>query len=213
MTHTSVPQGPGGPARTIRSVCVFCGSMPGASPVYGEAIEAFGTELARRGLRLVYGGGRVGLMGRLADAVLRGGGEVLGVIPAGLLEREIGHGGVTELRVVTTMHERKAVMFEQSDAFVVFPGGYGTLDETFEITTWKQLGLHAKPIVLVNVARAFDPLVALLDRLLADGFIRPAHRDLVHVVTDVPSAFAYLDAYRAAPVAPLTWADPDGAPA
>ncbi len=186
--------------------------MPGADPAYGAAVTAFGRELARRGIRLVYGGGKVGLMGQLADAVLAGGGEVLGVIPSGLLEKEIGHGGVTELRVVTTMHERKAIMFEQADAFVVFPGGYGTLDETFEITTWKQLGLHAKPIVVVNVAGAFDPLVELLARLVEKGFVRPPHRDLVHVVADVPSVFAYLDAYRPVPAAPLTWAGRNGVP-
>jgi uncharacterized protein (TIGR00730 family) len=197
----------------IRSICVFCGSMPGADPVYGEAATAFGTELARRNIRLVYGGGRVGLMGRVADAVLAAGGQVLGVIPAGLFEKEIGHSGVTELRVVTTMHERKAIMFEQSDAFVVFPGGYGTLDETFEITTWKQLGLHARPIVLVNVAGAFDPLAALLARLVENGFVRPQHSDLIHVAADLPSAFAYLDAYRAAPVGPLTWVEWNGGPA
>ncbi len=186
--------------------------MPGTDPGYGAAVAAFGAELARRGIRLVYGGGRVGLMGRLADAVLAGGGEVLGVIPSGLLEREIGHGGVTELRVVTTMHERKAIMFEQSDAFVVFPGGYGTLDETFEITTWKQLGLHAKPIVLVNVAGAFDPLLQLIGRLVENGFVRPAYRDLLHVVPDVPSVFAHLDAWRPTPAAPLTWAERNGEP-
>lgn len=180
--------------------------------MYGEAITAFGRELARRGIRLVYGGGKVGLMGQLADAVLGGGGKVLGVIPSGLLEKEIGHGGVTELRVVTTMHERKAIMFEQADAFVVFPGGYGTLDEAFEITTWKQLGLHAKPIVLVNVAGVFDPLVDLVGRLVENGFVRPPHRDLVHVVADVPAVFAYLDAYRPVAAAPLTWASRNGAP-
>ncbi len=184
--------------------------MPGADPVFGEAVAAFGRELARRRMRLVYGGGKVGLMGRVADAALSAGGEVLGVIPDALLQREIGHGGVTELRVVTTMHERKALMFEQSDAFVVFPGGYGTLDELFEITTWRQLGLHAKPIVLVNVKGAFDPLVALIERMTANGFVRPAHRALIQVVPDVPGSFAFLERYRPEPAAPLTWVLPNG---
>ncbi|HEY8367801.1 MAG TPA: TIGR00730 family Rossman fold protein [Thermodesulfobacteriota bacterium] len=187
---------------------MFCGSMPGGDPAFGEAIADFGRELARRGLRLVYGGGKVGLMGRVADAALQAGGEVLGVIPDALLQREIGHGGVTELRVVGTMHERKALMFEQSDAFVVFPGGYGTLDELFEITTWRQLGLHAKPIVLVNVKGAFDPLVTLVDRMAENGFVRPQHRRLVEVVPDVPSCFAYLERYRPEPIAPISWVVP-----
>lgn len=184
--------------------------MPGVDPVFGEAIAAFGGELARRGIRLVYGGGRVGLMGRVADAVLEAGGEVLGVIPDALLQREIGHGGVTELRVVTTMHERKALMFEQSDAFVVFPGGYGTMDELFEITTWRQLGLHAKPIVLVNLEGAFDPLVSLIERMAENGFVRPPHRDLMAVVPDGAACFAYLERYRPEATPPITWVATNG---
>jgi uncharacterized protein (TIGR00730 family) len=192
----------------IRRICVFCGSLPGADPAFAEAITAFGAELGQRKLRLVYGGGKVGLMGRLADAALQAGAEVLGVIPDGLLQREIGHGGVTELRVVGTMHERKAIMFEQTDAFVVFPGGYGTMDELFEVTTWRQLGLHAKPIVVVNVKGAFDSLVSLLDTMTANGFVRPEHRELIHVVPDGIAALAYLESYRPGPPTPISWAKP-----
>jgi uncharacterized protein (TIGR00730 family) len=192
----------------IRSICVFCGSMPGNDPAFGEAIAAFGAELGRRGIRLVYGGGKVGLMGRAADAALRAGGEVLGVIPDGLLQREIGHGGVTELRVVGTMHERKALMFEHADAFVVFPGGYGTLDELFEITTWRQLGLHAKPIVLVNLQGAFDPLVEMIERMVENGFVRPEHRQLMQVVADGAAALRYLESFHPGPVAPIAWTAP-----
>jgi uncharacterized protein (TIGR00730 family) len=197
----------------MRSICVFCGSMPGVDPAFAEAIGAFGVELARRKIRLVYGGGKVGLMGRVADAALTAGGEVLGVIPDHLLQREIGHGGVTELRVVGTMHERKVLMYEQSDAFVVFPGGYGTLDELFEITTWRQLGLHDKPIVLVNIKGAFDPLVALIERMAGNGFVRPQHVDLITVVPDGEAALAYLERYRPEPAPPISWvpAAPAGA--
>ncbi len=184
--------------------------MPGVDPVFGEAIAAFGVELARRQIRLVYGGGKVGLMGRVADAALSAGGRVLGVIPDALLQREIGHGGVTELKVVTTMHERKAIMFEQSDAFVVFPGGYGTMDELFEITTWRQLGLHVKPIVVVNVKGAFDSLVGLIERMAENGYVRPPHRDLIHVVPDVAACFAYLERYRLEPAVPVTWVSQNG---
>jgi uncharacterized protein (TIGR00730 family) len=160
-------------------VCVFCGSRTGRLPVYQEQTRQLGKLLVARGLGLVYGGGHIGLMGVLADAVLQAGGEVIGVIPQSLVERELAHTGLSELRVVSTMHERKALMADLSDAFVALPGAYGTADEWFEILTWAQLGLHTKPIGLLNTAAFFDPLLAWLDRAVADGFLKPVHRQLL----------------------------------
>jgi uncharacterized protein (TIGR00730 family) len=165
----------------MQSVCVFCGASPGADPVYAAAASAFGALLARTGRRLVYGGGHVGLMGAVADAALAGGGTVVGVIPRSLVEREVAHSSLTELRVVGSMHERKALMAELSDGFVALPGGIGTLEELFEVWTWGQLGLHRKPYGLLNVARFYDPLLAFLDHLVTQRFVRREHRDLVLV--------------------------------
>jgi hypothetical protein len=167
-----------------RRVCVFCGSSSGLGNAYAEAARATGSALARRGLGLVYGGGRVGLMGHLADAALDAGGEVVGVIPKALFERELGHTGVTELRVVRSMHERKALMADLSGAFLALPGGFGTLDEFCEVLTWAQLGIHRKPCALLNVNGYFDPLLALFDRAVRDGFLARAHRALVLVGSD-----------------------------
>jgi uncharacterized protein (TIGR00730 family) len=167
-----------------RRICVFCGSSPGASPAYAEAARQFGLLLARRGLGLVYGGGNVGLMGILADAVLEEGGEVTGVIPHSLVAREVGHQGLTDLRVVDTMHERKALMADLADGFVALPGGIGTLDEWFEIWTWAQLGLHDKPCGLLDVAGYYSPLLAFLDRMVEERFLRDSHRAFVLVDTD-----------------------------
>jgi uncharacterized protein (TIGR00730 family) len=160
----------------LRRVCVFCGSNPGVRPAYAEAAAALAGALAGRGLGLVYGGGAVGLMGRVADAMLERGGEVIGVIPQGLVDREIGHRGVSELRVVGTMHERKALMAELSDGFVALPGGIGTLEELFEIWTWGQLGLHHKPCGLLDVEDFFAGLAGFLDHATQEGFVRAAHR-------------------------------------
>ena len=165
-------------------ICVFCGSQMGASPRYREAARDFGTLLAGRGLGLVYGGGDVGLMGVLADAVLAAGGHAWGVIPRSLADREVAHAGLTELEIVTSMHERKARMADLADAFVALPGGLGTLDELFEIWTWAQLGIHAKPIGLLNVLGYFDPLLAFLDRTVEEGFVRPEHRATAAVDDD-----------------------------
>jgi uncharacterized protein (TIGR00730 family) len=165
-------------------VCVFCGSSSGLSERYAEAARATGRAIAQRGFGLVYGGGRIGLMGQLADAALASGGEVVGVIPRPLFERELGHTGVTELRVVRTMHERKAVMADLSDAFVALPGGFGTLDEFCEVLTWAQLGLHAKPCALLNVDGYFDPLLALFRNAVKEGFLARAHGDLVKTAAD-----------------------------
>jgi uncharacterized protein (TIGR00730 family) len=166
-------------------VCVFCGSSTGNRPEYVEAARRLGLEIARRGLTLVYGAGDIGLMGVLADAVLEAGGKVVGVIPHSLMERELGHEGLTELHVVSTMHERKALMADRSDAFIALPGGYGTLDELFEIVTWAQLGIHSKPVGLADVSGYFSPLLAWVDRAVADGLIREQHRGLLLVDADV----------------------------
>jgi uncharacterized protein (TIGR00730 family) len=163
----------------LRTIALFCGSNPGADPAFAAAAAAFGAETARRGLRLVYGGGSVGLMGIAADAALAGGGEVVGVIPRFLLEREVGHAGLTELRVVESMHERKALMASLADAFVALPGGIGTLEELFEIWSWGQLGLHDKPCALLDVAGYFTALVDFLDGAVRMGFVRAQHRALL----------------------------------
>jgi uncharacterized protein (TIGR00730 family) len=180
----------------LRKVCVFCGSKHGVRPDYTEAARAMGAALAAGGIGLVYGGGRVGLMGVVADAVLDAGGEVIGVIPDHMSDREIAHYGLTDLRVVGTMHERKALMYELSDGFVALPGGLGTLEELFEITTWSQLGLHAKPTGLLDVAGFYTPLVAFLDQLVTEGFVAERHRRLLRVA-DKPAAL--LEALAAFP--------------
>jgi len=163
----------------MRQVCVFCGSRVGSRAVFAEEARAFGRLLAARGLGLVFGAGNIGLMGVLADAVLEAGGTAVGVIPQALVDRELAHGALTQLHVVETMHQRKAVMADLADAFVALPGGYGTGDELFEILTWSQLGLHVKPVGLLNTAGFFDPLLAWLDRTVAEGFMRADHRALL----------------------------------
>ena len=163
----------------ISSVCVFCGSSTPADPRYRETAGELGALVAGRGIDLVYGGGSVGLMGALADAALAAGGRVVGVIPAGLFSREVGHTSLTELHEVGTMHERKQLMYDLADGFVALPGGLGTLEELAEVTTWSQLGLHAKPVVLLDVDSFWDPLVAQLDRMVAVGLLKPANRELI----------------------------------
>jgi uncharacterized protein (TIGR00730 family) len=160
----------------IRSVCVFCGSAPGARPSYSAAARELGAELAHRGITLVYGGGRLGLMGIVADATLAAGGRVVGVIPRMLIEREAAHTGLTQQHVVTTMHERKTLMAEMSDGFVGLPGGMGTFDELVEIVTWAQLGLHAKPVILANIENYFDKMYAMLDYAVAERFVTAESR-------------------------------------
>lgn len=189
-----------------RGVCVFCGSSIGTRPEYAEAARHLGRELARRGLVLVYGAGDVGLMGILADAALEAGGQVVGMIPRALVEREVAHRGLTELHVVETMHQRKALMADRSEAFLALPGGYGTLDELFEILTWAQLGIHQKPIGLLNVAGYFDPLLAWIDHGVAEEFLRPRHRNLLLVSREVTEL---LEAVLSAPPQPATskWAN------
>lgn len=169
----------------IRSLCVYCGSMTGADPNFAPAAERLGRLLAENRVRFVYGGGRVGLMGRIADAVMAGGGDAIGVIPQHLEDKEVGHRGLGELRVVGSMHERKKVMFELSDGFVILPGGFGTLDEAFEMITWRQLRLHDKPILFVNLGGYWTPFLALARDIVARGFARPETLDLFAVVDDV----------------------------
>ncbi|SIN91008.1 hypothetical protein SAMN05444166_1568 [Singulisphaera sp. GP187] len=166
-------------------LCVFCGSSMGTRPAYADAAQRVGAAIASNRMGLVYGGGRVGLMGVVADATLAGGGPVVGVIPDPLATKEVAHRGVTELIVVPGMHERKAKMAERAAGFLTLPGGVGTLEEFFEIITWAVLGLHRKPIGILNVDGYFDPLLALLDNSIAQGFARPAHRDQL-VVSDDP---------------------------
>ena len=164
----------------MRRVCVYAGSNPGSDPAYAEAARAFAAELAARGIGLVYGGGKVGLMGVLADTVLDAGGEAIGVMPQALIAREIGHERLTELKVVDSMHERKARMAELADGFVAVPGGIGTLEELIEVYTWSQLGLHRKPMGVLNVNGYYDGLASLLDHALREGFLRAEHRAAMH---------------------------------
>lgn len=163
----------------MKRVCVFCGSSAGSHPEYRACAEELGAELIRRNLGLVYGGGNVGLMGAIADAVLKAGGEAIGVIPAHLMTREIGHKGLTQLHIVHSMHERKALMADLSDAFIALPGGFGTLEEFCEVLTWSQLGLHAKPCGIVNVLGYYTPLLAMLDHAVTERFLKPQNRALV----------------------------------
>ena len=169
----------------LASVCVFCGSSPGADTRYRDDAAALGTALARSGRRLVFGGGRVGLMGAVADAALAAGGNVVGVIPRHLADREVAHLGLTDLRVVNSMHERKALMSDLSDAFIALPGGLGTLEELFEVWTWGQLGLHRKPYGLLNTGGYFDALLAFLAHGVEQRFVKTEHRDMLVVETDV----------------------------
>ena len=180
----------------IASLCVFCGSSTPPDPRYRDTARALGTLVAGRGIDLVYGGGSVGLMGALADSAIAAGGRVLGVIPTGLFTREVAHAGLTELREVGTMHERKQLMYDLADGFVALPGGLGTLEELAEVTTWSQLGLHAKPVVLLDVDRFWDPLVAQLDRMVAVGLLKPANRELIQRATTPQDALAALAAAR-----------------
>jgi len=163
----------------MKSVCVFCGSSSGNNPIFAGMAAQVGQEIAIRRMRLVYGGGSVGLMGILADAAMNAGGEVIGVIPQALLDKELGHGGLTELVVVGSMHERKSLMADRADAFLALPGGFGTFEEFCEVLTWAQLGLHDKPCALLNVNGFYDSLLALFDQAVTDGFLRPEHRALV----------------------------------
>ena len=181
-----------------RSVCVFCASSNGVDPIFLEAAQALGRAIAERGWRLVYGGADVGLMGAMADAAMAHGGSVTGVIPHSLAEREIAHRGLTELVETGSMHERKAEMARRADAFLVLPGGLGTLDELCEILTWRLLGIHEKPVVLINIAGYWDAFLGLLDGAVAAGFLRAAHRRLPLVAADAEEACRKVEMARKA---------------
>jgi uncharacterized protein (TIGR00730 family) len=189
----------------MKSLCVFCGSSFGHRDLFRETAAELGRRLGKNGIRLIYGGGNVGLMGVVANAALAHGGEVTGVIPQFLKDWEVAHLDVTELVVTQTMHERKALMAERADGFVALPGGFGTLDELFEILTWKQLRLHAKPIVLLNVGGFFDPLVAMVDQMVTEGYVSAQNRQLLYVAGTLDEVFKLLT-HR--PVsAGATWVD------
>ena len=185
----------------MKSICVFCGSNDGDRPAYTEAASELGVAIARRGLTLIYGGAHVGLMGALADAALQAGGTVIGVMPMALVEKEIAHFGLTELREVGSMHERKALMADLSDGFVALPGGAGTLEEIFEIWTWGQLGHHDKPVGFLNVEAYFDRLLTFLDHQTEERFMRREHRDMLIVDTDAGSMLDRFATYQAPKVA------------
>ena len=181
---------------TVKNVAVFCGSSSGRDPAYGEAAEAMGRELAARGLTVVYGGGNVGMMGRLADAALVTGGDVIGVIPTALHDLELAHHGLTELRVVETMHERKALIVEISDAFVALPGGIGTIEELTEVWTLAQLGYHAKPCAILDVCGYYDRLMGLFEHAVAEGFMQDEHRAMTIVESHAGQLVDALGAYE-----------------
>jgi uncharacterized protein (TIGR00730 family) len=181
----------------MNRLCVFCGSSAGHDPAYGALAAQMGRTLAQRGIGLVYGGGRVGLMGVLADAALAAGGEVIGVIPKALLDREHGHGSLSELRVVDSMHARKALMAELADGFVALPGGIGTLEELFEVWTWGQLGIHRKPCGLLDIAGFFAPLVSFLDHVVAAGLLGKTTRAMLTVATSPDDLLSQFTAYKA----------------
>ena len=193
----------------LSSICVFCGSNAGAQAAYLEAAEAVGRGLAQRGVRVVYGGGKVGMMGAVADAARAAGGEVVGVIPQAIFDLEIGHTGLDDLRVVGSMHERKALMAELSDAFIALPGGVGTLEELFEVYTWAQLGIHSKPLGLIDVADYYRPLVVFLDHAVQERFLRAETRTLLAVSDGLDDLLAQLEAWE--PVAVHKWIDLDQA--
>ena len=189
----------------MKSICVYCGSNAGSKPAYSERAIALGTRLAKENLTLVYGGGNVGLMGTVADAVLAAGGEVVGVIPQQLVDWEVAHRGVTKLEIVGSMHERKARMFDLADAFVALPGGFGTLDEMFEMLTWRQLGLGDKPCAFLDVDGFYAPLIAMMDRMVDERFLHEdQRRDLWHG-DDLDALFAWLRDY--APARANKWLD------
>ena len=195
--------------RTLQRICVFCGSQPGHDPDYAEAAGELGRLLAGRGITVVYGGGHVGLMGLLAEAALKAGGKVIGVIPEGLKRRELAYDNLTELIVTRTMHERKQRMADLSDGFIALPGGFGTFEEFCEIVTWAQLGLHEKPCALLNVKGYYDRMLAMFDHALQEGFVRPAHRTLVLAASDARAVLAAMEGW--VPPQLAKWLTPDTA--
>lgn len=190
------------PIGSIKSLCVYCGSSSRGAPSHLQAAEALGAQLGARGIKLVYGGGMIGLMGIVADATLQAGGQVIGVIPKHLDDLEVGHRGVTQLIVSKSMHDRKETMFQLADAFAILPGGYGTLDEFFEILTWRQLALHDKPVILVDVDNYWKPLTGLLDHIIAEHYAKPETRRLYEVAEGIDGLFEALEKAPPPRVAP-----------
>jgi uncharacterized protein (TIGR00730 family) len=183
----------------MKAVCVFCGSNVGRNPAYEQAAVSVGTALAKAGLRLVYGGGKVGLMGAVADAAIAAGGQVAGVMPRALVEREIAHAGLSELHVVETMHQRKTMMADLADGFIALPGGAGTLEEFFEQWTWALLGIHGKPCGLLNVANYFDPLIAMMQNIVAEGFIAERYVEMLVIERTVEPMLQRFASYTPPP--------------
>lgn len=191
----------------LNSIAVFCGSREGASPAYMESARALGRELGTRGITLVYGGSRLGLMGAVASAVLEHGGQAIGVLPHFMQVREVAHPNLTELIMVDSMHERKAKMAELAEGFVTLPGGSGTMEEYFEIFTWAQLGLHTKPIGVLNSAGYYDPLIALFDRMTGEGFVTAQHREMMLTAADPAALLERMQAYRMPETKPILTED------
>lgn len=189
----------------MKSLCVYCGSNSGAHPAYAEAAIALGTRMARDGIRLVYGGGNIGLMGTVADAVLAAGGEVVGVIPKHLVDMEVAHAGLTELEVVGSMHQRKSRMFDLADAFVAMPGGFGTLEEIVEMFTWRQLGISEKPCALLDINGYYQPLVSMMDRMVEERFLHPGQREDMWTGDDIDAMFDWMRGYQ--PAQASKWLD------
>jgi len=189
----------------MKSICVYCGSNSGGKPAYAERAIALGTRMASEGIRLVYGGGNIGLMGTIADAVLAGGGEVVGVIPKQLVDMEVAHLGLTELEVVGSMHERKSRMFDLADGFVALPGGFGTLEEIVEMLTWRQLGIGDKPCAILDVEGYFQPLVAMMDRMVEERFLHPGQREDLWTGRDIDAMLDWMRDYR--PALASKWLD------
>lgn len=180
----------------MKRICVFCGSNNGANPIYLETAENVGKFLAGNNIELVYGGGRVGLMGKIADTVLANGGKVIGVIPESLAQKEVAHQGLTELHIVNSMHERKALMAENADGFIALPGGFGTFEELCEIITWAQLGFHSKPCALLNIGGFYENLIAAFDFATQEKFIREEHRKLVLIESEIEKLYELMKSYR-----------------
>jgi uncharacterized protein (TIGR00730 family) len=193
-------------SKPLKRVCVFCGANPGNNPAYAEAARAMGAAIAARGLGLVYGGGHVGLMGIVADAAMKAGAEVIGIIPEVLMQREVGHGAITELHVVATMHERKKMMADLSDGFIVMPGGVGTLEEAVEAFTWTQLGIHDKGIIFLDTEGYWQGMAQLFDHMVANGFVKPEQRPIAEFVAEPMAALDALARFEA-PLA-KSWASP-----
>ena len=180
----------------MKSLLVYCGSNPGVNPIYKETAVRLGLEMVKRGMKLIYGGGSLGLMGTIADTVMENGGEVVGIIPTFLDKMEVGHPNLTEIHVVNSMHERKALMEEMCDSIITLPGGYGSMDELFEILSWSQLGLHKKPVGLLNVNGFYEPLVAQLDLMVREGFLKQPNREIIQVSDSIEKVFKLMEEFE-----------------